>query len=317
MDLSQGNYTKIYDEYKPSMMDKYKLQKISDILRNLYTRAVISRGNRSFTNTNFKLESPIIIAGEEGYSNSEKALIERSCIVYVSKRERTEEHTKSMNWLIKNESLLNKLGKSLISVILGLSNEDYKNIRDNITGFKFNDRIKNTAVNIACGIEILNILLEKHNIEKVCDYEKYISNNINSEILTDDDRVYSTVELMLKTFDEMSEIYTYSSYVKVDKDNVYIRTSEMIEDIFKHIKESGASELVPIKLNDFKKQAFKAGYIKNSKSIPVRFGDRTKRAELYDKKMLLKLGLAYICNVDINTIQKSNTGKVIQGNFNC
>ena len=317
MDLSQGNYTKIYDEYKPSMMDKYKLQKISDILRNLYTRAVISRGNRSFTNTNFKLESPIIIAGEEGYSNSEKALIERSCIVYVSKRERTEEHTKSMNWLIKNESLLNKLGKSLISVILGLSNEDYKNIRDNITGFKFNDRIKNTAVNIACGIEILNILLEKHNIEKVCDYEKYISNNINSEILTDDDRVYSTVELMLKTFDEMSEIYTYSSYVKVDKDNVYIRTSEMIEDIFKHIKESGASELVPIKLNDFKKQAFKAGYIKDSKSIPVRFGDRTKRAELYDKKMLLKLGLAYICNVDINTIQKSNTGKVIQGNFNC
>ncbi|MDY4575126.1 MAG: hypothetical protein SPD90_08730, partial [Intestinibacter sp.] len=74
---------------------------------------------------------------------------------------------------------------------------------------------------------------------------------------------------------------------------------------------------VPIKLNDFKKQAFKAGYIKDSKSIPVRFGDRTKRAELYDKKMLLKLGLTYICNVDINTIQKSNTGKVIQGNFNC
>ena len=83
-ELSNGNYPVLFDEFKPSMMDKYKTQKISDTLRNLYDRQVVARSDKSFSTTNFQLRRPIIIAGEESYPNKEKALINRSAIVVLS-----------------------------------------------------------------------------------------------------------------------------------------------------------------------------------------------------------------------------------------
>ena len=108
-DLSTGNYPSLYDEFKPTSLDKYKIQKLSESLRNLYDRTTIARGDKTFKNKEFQLSRPIIIAGEESYPNGEKALIERSCIVYLSRRERTAKHTEAMMWLIEHEELLNKL----------------------------------------------------------------------------------------------------------------------------------------------------------------------------------------------------------------
>lgn len=88
--LSDGNYSALFDEFKPSMMDRYKIGNISETLRNLYDRTTISKGNKSLKTTEFNLGRPIILAGEESYPNQEKALIERSCIIYLSRRERTE-----------------------------------------------------------------------------------------------------------------------------------------------------------------------------------------------------------------------------------
>ena len=87
-DLSTGNYTSLYDEFKPSSLDRYKIQKLSESLRNLYDRTTITRGDKSFKNKDFQLTRPIIVAGEESYPNGEKALIDRSCIIYLSQRER-------------------------------------------------------------------------------------------------------------------------------------------------------------------------------------------------------------------------------------
>ena len=324
MDLSQGNYTKIYDEYKPSMMDKYKLQKISDILRNLYTRAVISRGNRSFTNTNFKLESPIIIAGEENYPNSEKALIERSCIVYLSRRERTANNTESMEWIINNEKILNKFGRSLIDVVLNMSIEDYKAIRNELSNkFTFKERIQNTALNIACGIEIFNKLLEKHGLKKITDYEKFISANINNEVLSDTGEVKTTVEQMLTLFDEMlvGGRVTEPQNIVIDRgDGLFIKTNEMIDYIFKFIKEFGSAEVVPIKASDFKKQAEKAGYLikKSAKVLPISIGGKKKSARFdeYSKEMIRKLKLDNICEPDVTLVEMSKEEtNVIEGLF--
>lgn len=324
MSLCNGNYTSIYDEFKPSMLPSWRVEDISDILRSSYARKTISKSNRSFTVNNFQYGSPIIIAGEENYPNSEKALIERSCIVYLSRRERTANNTESMEWIINNEKILNKFGRSLIDVVLNMSVEDYKAIRNELSNkFNFKERIQNTALNIACGIEIFNKLLEKHGLKKITDYEKFISANINNEVLSDTGEVKTTVEQMLTLFDEMlvSGRVTEPQNIVIDRgDGLFIKTNEMIDYIFKFIKEFGSAEVVPIKASDFKKQAEKAGYLikKSAKVLPISIGGKKKSARFdeYSKEMIRKLKLDNICEPDVTLVEMSKEEtNVIEGLF--
>ena len=94
----------------------------------MYDRTTITRGDKSFKNKDFQLTRPIVIAGEESYPNGEKALIDRSCIIYLSKRERTEKNVETMKWIIKNESILRKFGRSLIDIVISMTTEQYEMI---------------------------------------------------------------------------------------------------------------------------------------------------------------------------------------------
>ncbi|MFL0198704.1 hypothetical protein ACJDU8_24580 [Clostridium sp. WILCCON 0269] len=168
--LSEGNYSIIFEEFKPSQMSEYKNKMISEILRNSYDRHTIDKGNRNLKgNTVFALTRPLILAGEQTFFNDEKALNERSCIIYFSKGKRTREHTAAMNWIMNNQDILNKLGRSLIDIVLNMSVEQYKQIREaedsKIDGLK--DRSLNTAINICTGIAILNRLLSKFGLKEV------------------------------------------------------------------------------------------------------------------------------------------------------
>lgn len=324
MSLCNGNYTSIYDEFKPSMLPSWRVEDISDILRSSYARKTISKSNRNFTVNNFQYGSPIIIAGEENYPNSEKALIERSCIVYLSRRERTANNTESMEWIINNEKILNKFGRSLIDVVLNMSVEDYKAIRNELSNkFTFKERIQNTALNIACGIEIFNKLLEEHGLKKITDYEKFISANINNEVLSDTGEVKTTVEQMLTLFDEMiinGRVIEPQNIIIERGDGLFIKTNEMIDCIFKFIKDYGSAEVVPIKASDFKKQAEKAGYLikKSAKVLPVSINGRKKSARFdeYSKQMIRNLKLDNICEPDVTLVEMSKEQtKVIEGMF--
>ena len=324
MDLCNGNYTSIYDEFKPTMMNTYLIQKISSTLRNLYARETISKSNRSFKLNNFKLGSPIVLAGEESYPNSEKALIERSCIVYLSRRERNKDNTECMHWLMDNEKILNKFGRSLIDIVLNMSTSDYKAIRDNLSNkFTFKERIQNTALNIACGIEIFNKLLEKHGLKKITDYERFISANIKNEVLSDAGEVKTTVEQMLTLFNEMlisGRVIDPQNVVIERGDGLFIRTNEMIDCIFKFVKEFGSAEVVPIKASDFKKQAEKAGYLikKSSKilNVTINGGKKSARFDEYSKQMIRNLKLDNICEPDVTLVEMSKEQtNVIEGMF--
>lgn len=318
-DLSTGNYPILFDEFKPSALDKYKIQKISESLRNLYDRTTISRGDKSFKVKDFQLTRPIILAGEESYPNQEKALIERSAIVYLSKRERTEEHTEAMKWLIENEKLLNKFGRSLIDAILNLTSDEYKKIRERVKSkFGLKNRVLSTAVNIATGIEIFNILLEKHSLQKLKDYEKFISKNINEEILEDSEDTKSTVEQMLVLYNSMIEdgrALDAKEIVQRKGDGLFIRTSEMINQIHMFCNQVGSAEVVPLKLKDFKKQASKAGYIMKTASKLIRIGDKPIRFDEYSRERIRTLRLDSIIEPELSEVTDEES-KVIDGVFN-
>jgi hypothetical protein len=321
-ELSTGNYPSLFEEFKPSMMgDRYKAQKISENLRNLYDRTTISRGDKSFKTKDFQLTRPIILAGEESYPNAEKALIERSAIVYLSRRERTEEHTKAMQWIIDNEEILNKFGRSIIDVVLNLSTEDYKKIRSEVKKkFKLQNRVLTTATNIATGIEIFNILLKKHDITLLEGYEKHISKNINEEILDEGNDTKSVVEQMLSLFNTMIEdgrVFEaeVDKIVKCRGDGLFIKTSEMINQIHTFCNQVGSAELIPLKLKDFKKQAQKSGYLKGSSTKSITVSGKTVRFDEYDKQMFRGLRLFEIVDEEISEAGPEES-KVIQGMFN-
>jgi len=292
--LSLGNYPKIYDEFKPSRMDRYKILRISDILRNLYDRDTVSRGNKSLNVEYYQLNRPVIIAGEESYPNQEKALIERSCIVYLGKRERTEKHTQAMEWIIEHEDILNKFGRSLIDTILSLTVEEYREIRKKviplIKGLK--DRPSNTAVNICCGIEIFNILLKKNDITPIGNYVDYVMENIKTEVLENGVETYSAVESMINLYNDLIEdgrAYNCENVVRYRGDGIFIKTTEMINQINEYINKVGNIDIIPLGIKDFRKQAMKAGYLKSVSNKVIKINNKGIKFDTYDKELLRKL----------------------------
>ncbi|NFH81790.1 DNA primase, partial [Clostridium botulinum] len=193
-----GNYPIVYEEFKPSKMTNYKKDELSNIFRIAYDRDVISRGDKTFKVKSLKLNRPMIIAGEESIPGNEKAIVTRSCIVYLGKGERTEKNSKSMFWLMDHKESLNRLGKTLILESLNLPIEEYKNLRVELREiFHLKDRPLNTAVNISCGIELLNKVLLKYDLEPVQDYYRHIEQNIREEVLEGGEDTRSVIEQML------------------------------------------------------------------------------------------------------------------------
>jgi hypothetical protein len=310
------------------MMDKYKSMKLSDIFRTSYDRLTISRGDKTFNVSEFKLDRPIVIAGEESYPNQEKANITRSCIIYISGHERTEENTDAMYWLIDHEDLLKKLGKSLILESLKLAVDEYKISRTELRKvFNLKDRPLNTAVNIACGIELINKVLINRGLEPIKNYQKQIEENIREEVLDGGEDTRSVTEQMLCLYNDMlqdNSMYCNQNAIKFDYGKVYIRTQLVIDAIHRYIKDYQSADLVPLKSKDFKKQSKKSGYIlkNNAKQFRINTGDFGTGVNAwfdeYDRKLLQKLKLGAIVECaddDLEEIVSEFEDKIIQNIF--
>ena len=152
-----------------------------------------------------------------------------------------------MMWLIKNEKLLKKLGRSLIDIVINMTVEEYAAIREkvqlNLNGL--NNRPLNTAINIASGIEIFNLLLAKHEFKAFEGYEQYIIKNIKEEVLEGGEETKSTVERMLLLYNQMLEDgrVGLTEVVRKQGDGLYIKTSEMINEIFDFINRTDQRKL--------------------------------------------------------------------------
>ena len=327
-DLSSGNYTILYDEYKPSMMSKYRINELSNLFRFTYDRDAVSRGRKNMTVKNYHMGRPIIMAGEESFAYEEAAQYERNCIVYLSKDERTPENTKAMKYLMEHEEALNKLGKELIKEVLSISVEDYKAIREGIIMDTIDSRVLNTALNICVGMEIFNRVLDRYGLSKVENFIEPIIENLKTEVLEDREEVLSTVEKLLKRFDELLEsnkIYSVDKIIQDKKHDVEIniKTNDMLDEIRIHVKQTG-EDILMLSNNDFKKQAKKSGYIlgagRDGKVIKINVGTdrqpnyKTVRYDIYSKEKLRKLEVNSIVEPELTPVTEEEA-KVIQGVF--
>ena len=317
--LSRGNYCTIFEEYKPSEMNVQQNSLISNLLRNLYDRQSVEKGQKDLSTIYFQLSRPLVLVGEESYPNSEKAAIERSCIVYLSSKDRTEKSHKSLMWLKAHSQLLNKLGYSMIKQALSITTEEYKELfqkqKEKFKG-KFKDRPLVTAANISTGIELFNKLLTQHNIKVIENYEEYIYSNIKEEVLNSGERVNSVVENMIIEFNQIIEDGRATDYKKVIRDEatgLYIRTSEMINQIVNFAKTVGSVEFTPLKLRDFRKQATKAGYILKTNKKQLKVDSKPVWFDEYSKEAMRSLKVDSIVERELTPVETD--GNLIEGIF--
>ena len=276
--LCTGNYPAVFDEYKPQQFSDSKNKSLSDTFRNSYDRATKERGQKDQTTKKYRYCSPLIIAGEESFKGDEKAAYERSCIVYLSKAERTEEHTNNMNWIIKNNSLLNKLGKEIIKTILNIGLDEYRSLREMLENTLrdnysyLEDRPLNNVISACTGIEILNKILIKHGLPVIKNYLGYIADNMKTEVIEAVENDGAIYEKIFKLMNNMLEIKpglkdtNYNNYMVYFKDDsTYIRLELLWSEYSKYIKEYNLNEGIEnFKKSDFGKQIKKAGFVKNA-----------------------------------------------------
>lgn len=111
----------IYEEYKPSRIGKIAVDLMSDALRGAYDCQVAQRGRPDQSVVNYMRRAPIVVVGESGFD--EPAVRERIIDVQFAESDRVPEHSKHFHSLCTKEMLLNKLGKSLLQMVLHITDE--------------------------------------------------------------------------------------------------------------------------------------------------------------------------------------------------
>lgn len=294
--VSSGNYTNLFDEYKPSMMNPNSLNVISSILRNLYDGMSTERGHKDQSTTIYKLTTPVIIFGEENTQQTEKAVIERSLICYLSKFNRPLDSLKSIEYLSEHRDLLIKFSNTILLRILTMDNKEYQTLRqlykDSTT---LKDRMANTFINTCVGMHIINdvlVALDSKEINK--NYMKIIEDTIKANVMEDGEDIKADYEEMLLKLNELMEIdqdiRTDKTlfYINATTNKTYLRINHMLDKLSKHIKDYGLNFRMLSK-NDFIKRCEMAQYITNkSKQIkvdgtPIRFAE-------FDSERLYDLG---------------------------
>ncbi|MFX4263105.1 DNA primase [Pelotomaculum propionicicum] len=105
------------DEFKPSKIDKTKLNALYNHFRDTYDGHEGIRGRADQTAVTYELLAPLIVAGEE--SADEAAVRERSIELLFSKKDlKPVDCRKAFNLLCANEDLLGCFGRSLLDTVL-------------------------------------------------------------------------------------------------------------------------------------------------------------------------------------------------------
>jgi len=115
---SSNIFPQAFDEFKPSKIDKNRLNWLYNHLRDSYDFHEGVRGRADQTAVVYDLLAPIVVAGEE--SANESAIRERTVELLFSKKDINKEsgHRDSFLWLRNNGKVLNSLGRSLLDVAL-------------------------------------------------------------------------------------------------------------------------------------------------------------------------------------------------------
>ena len=111
------------DEFKPSKIDKLKINALYNHFRDTYDGHDGQRGRADQTMVTYKLLAPLVVAGEE--SADEAAIRERSIELLFSKKDlKKPEYRFAFNRILMNADALGDLGRALLMTALTVRSEE-------------------------------------------------------------------------------------------------------------------------------------------------------------------------------------------------
>lgn len=149
------------DEFKPSKIDRIRLNALYNHLRDTYDGHEGIRGRADQSSVNYALLAPLIVAGEE--SPDEAAIRERSIELLFSKKDLKDRAAREAFYALGTmREALGSLGKALLYEALGTSNREVRKWHKEAMGM-FSDKLPSRILNnLACVMAGLRLT------EKLC-----------------------------------------------------------------------------------------------------------------------------------------------------
>ena len=259
----------IYEEYKPSRIGKVAVDLMSDALRGAYDCQVAQRGRPDQSVVNYMRRAPIVVVGESSFD--EPAVRERIVDIQFAKSDRTPEHTKHFNAISGKEQLFNKLGNSLLRMLLNITDDRLDFLIEQSKVFsdqKLNSRTILGMSNVFLGILFLSELYNTYGLrlwdETGISEEDVkaaiIGNVINSQ---DGGLVESIITDSIAKMDTMAKkniIRKDIEYLVDDKRNeVCLRLSIIYDEFTKYLREKDV-DCDRLSFKQFTKQLKKEAY---------------------------------------------------------
>lgn len=218
----------ILNEMKEEKLKKDKKDMISDVRRNSYDNSSNLRGRKSLKKSlSRSLFGKIWIVAES--IPVETANIERTLKIILAKSFITEEREAALNVLEQNSEIITKLGKSLLLEAMNADEQKLINhiyeLRKEDKIYNFDKRISKNIVNAIVGIELLNKVFLKLDLDmqrltgyNVAMLKDILIESVRNNVLNNKTSTKSIVEYTLETFDEMC---MQTDHYKLEKDYDY------------------------------------------------------------------------------------------------
>lgn len=180
----------IIEEFKRGKLSAAVYSTICNLMRDSYDGHTAQRGAADLTVKHFDLRAPIILVGEN--EPEEAAIRERSLEILFSKADLSTERTRHFELLKENVGLLNRFGRSLLNVALGLTDEEVRTLYkvqqskvNKISGLP--SRVKNTLANTFLGIQLVLMVCRNLGLTEVSPFgfsEEELENAIVTAVRT-------------------------------------------------------------------------------------------------------------------------------------
>ncbi|HQE67490.1 MAG TPA: DNA primase, partial [Bacillota bacterium] len=283
----------LMDEFKPSKIDKLRLNALYNHLRDAYDGHEGVRGRADQSAVTYELLAPIIVAGEE--SPDEAAIRERSIELLFSKKDlKPASHRQAFYKLCAKADLLGSFGRSLLDIALRVSVAEaekwYEEAKSEISD-EFPSRIVNNLACCYAGLSLVNKLCEFLNVTwaEVFPINKgacirYLQNGVQEYLLDGGSNnktiVEQTLEIMARMKLAPNQDYTFDKDGKV----IGIRFCDVYDRYTKYRRDYAITgECLPY--NQFLKQLRQSDFFIESNKT-MRFGNETKKAWALDFSIL-------------------------------
>lgn len=280
MSASSNLIPMIITEYKPTKLNKNRMDEISDLLRNAYDRTPAYRGRPDLILNEYLPLAPIILVGEMGFD--ETAIKERSLEVLFSKANIRDEVIQGRFKLLKHcKRELRMLGRSLLNQALKIEPDDlirrHRAIENRIN-LSLPSRVKNSIANCMQGLLLLKDVYDSLNMnfEKQVGYSiqelfNSVLSGVHDYLLDGQNEAKGSIEKVLEVICRMEEsgvLIRGNDYQVINQGTeLALNISPLYDKFTKYVREHNIFDVEVLSLPQFRKQLRTKEYFNDYKTV--------------------------------------------------